>query len=964
MSIFFILALLTAVLGLSVDGLRRSVRVHSHQAEEKRILRNTTMATEFCQPSPIRDLGCKRLGGWASGVLEKDLLSSLSHIEYGLRGTANGGFGPEDVVGDTVQFQLLTELKGQRVAAHYSMVWEPQQQVEEEGEDPTDAEDFYDIATDLNAPLATVLRGEEQTSEAFISLGLPELMQREGKYYYEFELRQGHTMAQIGFAARPFVTLQNNKTEAEMLASQGNGIGDDQFSWGVDGQRKMKYHLGFDGEEWSLEWRRVAIVGCAIDIDNGFITYSVNGEWEAEPAFTYFAGNFREGVYPAGTLQGRGSIRLAGFSFEPPEGFKPWPRKTGYSDVLNTWDRKVDGEAQLKRAQLPVNGGGMFVDRTMVLEHKSRRPDFGVVEEVFGNHVVIRFDGERKNQEVPIEWLVARLSKGTRVLLRHQSRKGGVFDRIVASVEESSPEGGTTARLSSGRLVKVTKKHLVSEMTAAKKHLVSELTASIGLSWRMVADDRAGEVVGVVMRKKRPDVVKGFVLRPDNRQGASRDLFVAAASVESGGPKSPELNCQQVCWAVLSQLHEPYEHVENVPLSAKLPEEPEAFGKKLKVRGTYHGATKPRSRIQGGSQSLLEELLEETSSSTEKINDANGPQDGWYNCTNCQDHIERAKWAFAGYFGAVPSFTAMDMKSFEDLRTDLRNSGDARGKSDEEITVDLIKTMQQQALLARQWILLAMGTLADMRIGNKYMKARENATRSLDAMLGGHSQDLLDSAFETFEAAYVSIINSVFRYEPITKIEADWTKDLPEPVYVSKLYQQGECTEEDYKAHYCMSGCEPGTYAYVFPRGPNSVDEHGRRIVNLCPLFFQQTNDLSGLDDGMAYWQGTRVGTLIHEVSHHLPSGTSDVVHEACARTHGKQEEEACYGYKACERLAETDSQKALINADNYLYVTEMLVRGTQKHEKKWNDINQVMSKAKSLQDLTELVDLLEISKR
>jgi len=296
---------------------------------------------------------------------------------------------------------------------------------------------------------------------------------------------------------------------------------------------------------------------------------------------------------------------------------------------------------------------------------------------------------------------------------------------------------------------------------------------------------------------------------------------------------------------------------------------------------------------------------------------------------NKESLIEKSRWAIAGYFGAVPDFAAIDMDTLPDAMNNYSKA-------------DLAEQLREQAVMARQWLVMSMSAVADLQLGkrNHDMEAGE-ARKHVETVFGGSDEATLELAFDTFEASYMNMVNVVFRYEPLTEVWVDWADD---PIYPSSLYHGPTCTEEEYDDG--CEGCAPGTFAYVFPTGKNNLDSEGRRIVNLCPLFFNQTSSLQGMDAGLELWQGTRVGTLIHEVSHHLPSGTDDVEDMSC--TAGippdevdDEEEFPCYGFQNVVKVATEAQEKALQNADSYLYLSEMLARGKQVFEHKmsaWSD--------------------------
>ncbi len=94
--------------------------------------------------------------------------------------------------------------------------------------------------------------------------------------------------------------------------------------------------------------------------------------------------------------------------------------------------------------------------------------------------------------------------------------------------------------------------------------------------------------------------------------------------------------------------------------------------------------------------------------------------------------------------------------------------------------------------------------------------------------------------------------------------------------------------------------CDPGTYAYVQPNAPY--------LVHICPPFFELPN-MSGLRPGEgASDNGTREGTIIHELSHFRIVGDTD---------------DNCYSREYCTEMAGRDAYAVVRNADSYQYYTE-----------------------------------------
>jgi peptidyl-Lys metalloendopeptidase len=104
----------------------------------------------------------------------------------------------------------------------------------------------------------------------------------------------------------------------------------------------------------------------------------------------------------------------------------------------------------------------------------------------------------------------------------------------------------------------------------------------------------------------------------------------------------------------------------------------------------------------------------------------------------------------------------------------------------------------------------------------------------------------------------------------------------------------------------CKTEDRDDTFAFVLYDRP--------RVIHLCPSFFRMpalADARRGLGDKE---NGTREGTIIHEVSH-FPSlaATSD----------------ECYSRPVCMDLAVSDPTLARVNADSYQYFAEDVALGT-----------------------------------
>ena len=72
------------------------------------------------------------------------------------------------------------------------------------------------------------------------------------------------------------------------------GVGDDHFSWGIDGHRVRRWHKS--ASMWGEKWNPGDVLGCMANLDNKSLSYSINGK-SMGVAFTSI--DFRGCLYPA-----------------------------------------------------------------------------------------------------------------------------------------------------------------------------------------------------------------------------------------------------------------------------------------------------------------------------------------------------------------------------------------------------------------------------------------------------------------------------------------------------------------------------------------------------------------------------------------------------------------------------------------------------------------------------------------
>jgi hypothetical protein len=115
-------------------------------------------------------------------------------------------------------------------------------------------------------------------------------------------------------------TLKGAVSQDKQRSKIGNGVGDDDMSWSMD-LGGTSWHCG-GGLAFGSKVKKGDVIGCACDITNGTISYSLNGSWE--PPFGNAKADLRldAGVRPAVTVDSKAKLRLnfgeEKWSYEPP----------------------------------------------------------------------------------------------------------------------------------------------------------------------------------------------------------------------------------------------------------------------------------------------------------------------------------------------------------------------------------------------------------------------------------------------------------------------------------------------------------------------------------------------------------------------------------------------------------------------------------------------------------------------
>lgn len=130
----------------------------------------------------------------------------------------------------------------------------------------------------------------------WLTAGAKTLMRRTGKLYHEVRLGEDYPCGQytqLGWLTENYVAGDED----------GMGVGNNSEGWAVDGMSHEFWHNGSAGPaRWPRDWQSGDVIGFALDFQNGYMKFALNGEWNIDLE-RQFAANGRA-LFPALSICG------------------------------------------------------------------------------------------------------------------------------------------------------------------------------------------------------------------------------------------------------------------------------------------------------------------------------------------------------------------------------------------------------------------------------------------------------------------------------------------------------------------------------------------------------------------------------------------------------------------------------------------------------------------------------------
>mmetsp|Transcript_55944 Transcript_55944/g.105402 ORF Transcript_55944/g.105402 Transcript_55944/m.105402 type:complete len:1237 (-) Transcript_55944:340-4050(-) len=188
---------------------------------------------------------------------------------------------------------------------------------------PEDVEDvsMSGVVSDLRCLTPTFV----PSIDFWLTTGAKHLAQSSGKYYYEVALGKEFSDEgpQIGW-----LTMEFEEKDLSCI-----GVGDDVHGWATDGVRHRRWHNGHEDAAWPRSWQGGDVIGLAIDIEDGQMLFSLNGQWCPDVQMTFKAKE-NSSFFPALSMKGRFVMHIpnGSWKFAPPdEDFQAWAESGSFA---------------------------------------------------------------------------------------------------------------------------------------------------------------------------------------------------------------------------------------------------------------------------------------------------------------------------------------------------------------------------------------------------------------------------------------------------------------------------------------------------------------------------------------------------------------------------------------------------------------------------------------------------------
>lgn len=186
-----------------------------------------------------------------------------------------------------------------------------------------------------------------------------------GKWYFEIKLLTDGVV-QVGWVDSSFGASTD----------EGDGVGDHEHSWGFDGARQQKWNV--DNHDYGQKWKKGDIVGCGVDLREGFIWFSLNGN-DLGKAFEDVCDKIDGGIFAAVSVEESESVEVnlgkGGDSDDESKGFAYAPEN--YQPLATAFQGFAMSDVTLenKKPRVKVEEVNSSLDASSEKEEPAKAPE-------------------------------------------------------------------------------------------------------------------------------------------------------------------------------------------------------------------------------------------------------------------------------------------------------------------------------------------------------------------------------------------------------------------------------------------------------------------------------------------------------------------------------------------------------------------------------------------------------------